>query len=153
MSLDHQIKQINQTSSRITGYSPEEMMAIDPFFLAIEEDRYIDKQLFDELVEGKRDQYTVEKRYLRKDGSLFWGRVNFSAVSGSDNKPLHVIGMIEDITEQKRAAERLAAQEMEYRRTLELRIAERTDELNRARLEGFIHEALTIRTRVPRKAE
>jgi signal transduction histidine kinase len=83
-------------------------------------------------VEGKRDQYTAEKRYIRKDGSIFWGRVNFSSVRGVDGKPLYTIGMIEDITEEKRSAERLATQEAEHRRQLEQRIAERTAELNLA---------------------
>jgi PAS domain S-box-containing protein len=132
MSLDRQILQINQTATRLTGYSAEEMSSFNPSLLAVEEDRLIDRELFVELVEGKRDQYTVEKRYIRKDGSMFWGRVNYSAVRGQDGSPLYTIGMIEDISEEKRAAEKLAAQETEYRRMLEQRIAERTEELNKA---------------------
>jgi PAS domain S-box-containing protein len=132
MSLDRHITQINQTATLLTGYTADEMYQLNPSLLAIEEDRLFDRHLFIELIEGKRSQYTVEKRYLRKDGSLFWGRVNFSAVRGADGKPLYTIGMIEDITEEKRAAERLAAQEAEYRRTLEQRVAERTQELNKA---------------------
>jgi signal transduction histidine kinase len=58
--------------------------------------------------------------------------VNFSAVRGVDGSPLYTIGMIEDITEEKSAAEKLAAQEAEYRARLEQRIAERTEELNKA---------------------
>jgi PAS domain S-box-containing protein len=132
MTLDRRILQINQAATRLTGYSAEEMYNLNPSLLAVEEDRYIDRDLFIELMEGTRDQYTVEKRYLRKDGGLFWGRVNFSAVRGADSKPLYTIGMIEDITEEKRAAEKLAAQEAGYRRMLEQRIAERTEELNKA---------------------
>lgn len=130
MTLDRRIVQINQVAARLTGYTDEEIATIDPSSMAIEEDRYLDRDLFAELVEGKRDQYLMEKRYIRKDGSIFWGRVNFALVRGSDNQPLYTIGMIEDITEEKQAAERLAAQEAEYRRTLEERIAERTEELN-----------------------
>jgi signal transduction histidine kinase len=100
--------------------------------LVVEEDRFFDRHLFIELVEGRRDQYTVEKRYTRKSGDLFWGRVNFSSVHDTDGSPLYIIGLIEDITEEKLAAERLAAQEAEHRRQLEQRIAERTEELNLA---------------------
>jgi PAS domain S-box-containing protein len=132
MTLDRHITQINQKASRMTGYTQEEISQIDPSMLAVEEDRSVDRHLFVELVEGKRDQYTVEKRYIRKDGSTFWGRVNFSSVRGVDGKPLYTIGMIEDITEEKRSADRLAAQEAEHRRQLEQRIAERTEELNLA---------------------
>jgi PAS domain S-box-containing protein len=132
MTLDRRILQINQAASRLTGYSAEEMYSLNPSLLAIEEDRDLDRDLFGELVEGKRDQYTIEKRYLRKEGGIFWGRVNFSAVRGADGRPLYTIGMIEDITEEKRAAEKMAAQEAEHRRMLEQRIAERTEELNKA---------------------
>jgi PAS domain S-box-containing protein len=132
MTLDRHITQINQAAARLTGYTAGEMAAINPSLLAVEEDRLIDRDLFVELVEGRRDQYTVEKRYIRKDGSVFWGRVNFSAVRGADGHPLYTIGMIEDITEEKRAAERLSAQEANHRRLLEQRITERTEELNLA---------------------
>lgn len=132
MSLDRRITQINQTAIRLTGYSAEEIYNLNPSLLAVEEDRHLDRDLFIELVEGKREQYTVEKRYIRKDGSVFWGRVNFSAVHGTNGRPLYTIGMIEDISEEKHAAERLAAQEAEYRRMLEQRITERTAELNQA---------------------
>jgi len=132
MTLDRRITQINQRAVHMTGYTQEEIGQINPSMLAVEEDRFVDRDLFPELVEGKRDQYTVEKRYIHKDGHLFWGRVNFSLVRGADGKPLYTIGMIEDITEEKRAAERLAAQDAEHRRQLEQRIAERTEELNLA---------------------
>ncbi len=132
MGLDHRLLQINQAAARLIGYLPEEVSAFDPVVLAVEEDRFLDRRLFLELAAGERDQYTVEKRYVRKNGTVFWGRVNFSAVYGAEGKPQYVIGMIEDISEEKQAAERLAAQEAESRRMLEQRIAERTEELNRA---------------------
>ncbi|RPI32132.1 MAG: PAS domain S-box protein [Chloroflexota bacterium] len=132
MSLEHDILQINQKAKRLTGYSFEEISKFNPALLAVEPDREIDRDLFQELVDCKRDQYTVEKRYIRKDGTIFWGRVNFSAVHGNDGQTDYVIGMIEDITEEKQAALRLAAQEAEHRRMLEARIAERTEELNKA---------------------
>jgi PAS domain S-box-containing protein len=132
MTLDRRIVQINQTATRLTGYTAEEMNTINASMLAIEEDRYIDREQFIELIQGKRDQFTVEKRYMRKDGSIFWGRVNFAAVPDAEGKPLYTIGIIEDITQEKHSAEKLAAQEAAYRHNLEQRITERTAELNQA---------------------
>ncbi len=132
MTLDRRIIQINQRAVELIGYELDEIRDIDPSGLAVEEDRYIDRELFVQLAEGKRSQYTVEKRYIHKDGYMFWARVNFSAVRGQDGKPLYLIGTIENITEEKLAAENLARQEAEYRHLLEQRIAERTEELNQA---------------------
>jgi PAS domain S-box-containing protein len=132
MTLDRRIVQVNPTAVRIVGYSAEEMGWMNPSDLAVEEDRYLDRELFQELVAGRRDQYQMEKRYIRKDGSIFWGRVNFALVRDMQRSPLYIVGIIEDITEEKRSAERLAAQAAEHRRLLEQRIAERTEELNQA---------------------
>ncbi len=132
MSLDRKILQINPTVTRITGYSAADMVLINPTDLVVEEDRYLDRDLFQELVNGQRDQYLMEKRYIRKDGTIFWGRINFGLVRDAKQKPLYIVGIIEDITEEKRAEERIVAKESEYRRLLEQRIAERTEELNLA---------------------
>ncbi|MCA2002897.1 MAG: histidine kinase, partial [Chloroflexi bacterium] len=79
-----------------------------------------------------RDAFQVEKRYVHKDGHVFWVRITSSVVRDADGKPKYVLAMTENIDEQKRAAERFAAQEAEHRRQLERRIAERTEELNLA---------------------
>jgi PAS domain S-box-containing protein len=115
MSLDRRIVQINPTVTEITGYSAEEMAAINPSELVLEEDRAIDGELFLELVDGKRDQYLTEKRYIRKDGSFFWGRVNFALVRGEAGKPLYIVGIIEDITEEMEAERTLAESEARFR--------------------------------------
>jgi PAS domain S-box-containing protein len=132
MTLDRHVVEINHTAEVITGYSVEEMRLMDPAELALSEDRYLDREMFRELISGRRDQYQVEKRYRCKDGGMFWGRLNYSLVRSADGKPQYVIGLIEDITEEKQAKEQLAEQDAEYRRTLEQRVAERTAELRLA---------------------
>ncbi len=154
MTLDRHIVQINPTVTRITGYSAAEIGAINPSDLAVEADRFLDRELFRELVAGERNQYLIEKRYIRKDGSLFWGRVNFALVRDGAGRPLYIVGIIEDITEEKAAAGRLVAQEAEYRHLLEQRIAERTAELNaaneRLRAKAAQDAVLAERTRLAR---
>ena len=132
MTLDRKVLKINQTAAHIIGYPVEEAPQLNPSELAIPEDRLLDRELFQELIAGQRDYYQMEKRYLRKDGRVFWGRVSYSLVRSADGRPQYLIGVIEDIDEQKRAAEKLATQETEYRLMLEQRVAERTAELRLA---------------------
>ncbi len=129
MGLDRRILAANKSAQRLTGYSEEELKSVVASEFAYEEDRYLDQALFQELREGKRQQYVVEKRYVHKDGTIFWGRVNFSVVRDAQGQLQYLIGLIEDISEEKEAAQKLAAQETEYRRTLETRVEERTREL------------------------
>ena len=129
MGLNRRILAANKSAQRLTGYSEDELKSVPSSDFAFEEDRLLDQALFEELVSGKRQQYVVEKRYVRKDSSVFWGRVNFSAVRDPDGTLQYVIGLIEDISEEKDAAQKLAAQEGENRRMLEQRVTERTREL------------------------
>lgn len=133
-SLDRQILQVNEAAARITGYSSEELLQINPIDLAIPEDRLVAKDTLQEMITGKREMMTVERRYQRKNGEIFWGRVTYNLVRSPDHQPQYLIGLIEDITDQKLAAEKLAAQKAEYLRTLERRVQERTHELSESNL-------------------
>ena len=115
MTLDRRIVQVNPTVTRITGYSPEEMFAINPTDMVLPEDRAIDREQFLDLVAGRRDQYLIEKRYIRRDGALFWGRINFALVRDAQGDPLYIVGMIEDITEEKESRQTLAESEARFR--------------------------------------
>lgn len=72
------------------------------------EDAQKDWALFQQLRAGLIDHYQLEKRYIRRDGSLIWGRLNLSLLS-SLASPL-VLAMVEDITEQKKAQDALRDQ-------------------------------------------
>ena len=49
------------------------------------------------------EDYQLEKRYLRPDGSIVWVHNSVSVVRGADGAPLHLVAVVRDITEQKRA--------------------------------------------------
>jgi len=134
MTLDRRPIAFNATTEKIVGYTAEEMQNIDPRYLAVPEDRNIDVELFQDLIEGKRNSYVMERRYRRKNGDVFWARINYSLVRNLEGKPDYLVGIIEDIDAQKRAAEQLAMQEAEHRRKLEKRVRERTYKLADANL-------------------
>jgi PAS domain S-box-containing protein len=154
MSLERKPFSLNATAERIVGYSAEEFKEIDPRSLAVPEDRGMDAQLFQDLAEGKRNSYVMERRYRRKDGRVFWARINYSLVRDLEGNPDYLIGMIEDIDEQKRVQERLAEQEAEYLLTLQQRVAERTQELEEAnqRLQREIEQRARIEKELAEKA-
>jgi len=134
LTLERRIVMLNQTAQTMIGYTFEELTDVDPADLSVPEDRQVGAEQFGDLVAGKRDNLQIERRYVRKDGSVFWARVTYSLVLSPAGKPLYLVGLIEDISEQRLAADKLAAQEAEYRRTLEQRVEERTHELKEANL-------------------
>jgi len=154
MSLERRPIAINAVTEKIIGYSFKEVQHIDPRSLAVPEDRSIDDELFSDLVEGKRESYVMERRYRRKDGRIIWGRINYSLVRDIDGKPDYLIGIIEDIDDQKRAAERLSEQKAIDLALLQQRVEERTHELAQAneRLKQEIEQRKRVEDELANKA-
>ncbi|HET9908551.1 MAG TPA: PAS domain S-box protein [Anaerolineales bacterium] len=154
MSLERKPIAINAVTEKLIGYSFSEVEDIDPRTLAVPEDRSMDDGLFKDLVEGKRESYVMERRYRRKDGRIIWARINYSLVRAIDGKPDYLIGIIEDIDEQKRAAERISEQKAIDLALLQQRVEERTHELaeTNQRLKQEIDQRKRVEDELAKKA-
>jgi len=101
----------NHVYQTIVGYTEEELRAL--YFLDVTHEDYREANwaLITELVEGKRREFQIEKKYRRKDGSSIWVSNNVSLVPGTERMPRFIMALSEDITERKRAEERLRRSE------------------------------------------
>ncbi len=140
MSLDRKIIGMNQASMRMMGYTLDELYGTNPMALSHPEDVEIGKAQYQEMVAGKSSGFEMEKRFVRKDGNVFWGRVTYSLVRDYAGQPDYMVGIIEDVTEERNINQKMAEAEREYRQALEQRITERTAELNLA------NERLQVKT-------
>lgn len=94
---------VNRALCRFLGYEAHEFSGLTIAALTHPEDLTRDVALAGEVMAGTRESYQVEKRYIRKDGAIVWGRFTGSLVRGAEHLAgLLGIGMIEDISAQKR---------------------------------------------------
>jgi len=93
---------VNQKMCDITGYSSDEMLALRVPEITHPEDRDQDWKAFQNVVSGKQPNYRIEKRYIRKDGSIVWVNVNMTVIRDSAGRPICTVATIEDITGRKR---------------------------------------------------
>lgn len=149
MTLERQPIAINAMTEKIVGYNLSELVSVDPRTLVIPEDRNMDMEWFSDLIAGRRNSYVMERRYRHKDGHIFWARINYSLVRDLDGKPDYLIGLIENIDEQKRASERLAEQEADYLLMLQHRVNERTHELEK--INQRLKKEIEQRTRIEKE--
>jgi PAS domain S-box-containing protein len=95
----------------VVGYTEEELRAINFLDLTHEDYRQANWALITALVEGKRRQFQIEKKYRRKDGSLICVSNNVSLVPGTELVPRFIMALSEDITERKRGEQALRRSE------------------------------------------
>jgi len=101
----------NHVFQEMVGYTEEELRALSFLDLTHEDYRQANWALITGLLEGRRGQFQIEKKYRRKDGSLIWVSNNVSLVPGSERVPRFIMALSEDITQRKRAEEALQRSE------------------------------------------
>lgn len=94
-------KKVNKNLCDIVGYSEKEFKKLTFQDITHPDDLDADLSLLNELIIGKRTNYSIRKRYIHKDGSIVWILLSVSMISKSDGSPKHFISQITDITKQK----------------------------------------------------
>ena len=98
---------LNQKFCQITGYPHDALINLTFQHITHPEDVGLVWQYFQETITGKRNSYTLEKRYIRPDGSIVWINLTVSIVRNEQNEPEYFISAIEDISERKAIAQAL----------------------------------------------
>ncbi|MGE5403024.1 MAG: PAS domain S-box protein [Ignavibacteriales bacterium] len=107
VALDGRWVKVNQRICDITGYSPEEMLSLDFQSMTFPEDLPPDLENIKKIIEGEIRTYSMEKRYIRRDGAVIWTDLTVSLVRDASGTPKYFISIIEDIDERKKAEEQI----------------------------------------------
>ena len=128
VGLDGRWLRINARMCEILGRPAEDFHRLTFRDITHPDDLEGDLELVRQLLEGQGSGYALEKRYLRPDGSVVWGRLTVTLVRDAQGQAQHFVSLVDDIT-QRRATEDALQQ---LRQQLERRVEERTAELQRA---------------------
>ncbi|MBD2011443.1 PAS domain S-box protein [Microcoleus vaginatus ZQ-A3] len=112
---DGQFLNANQGFCNIVGYSELELKARNVGDISHPEDVAADIESRDRLLAGEIFNYSLEKRFIRKDGSFVWANMTVSLVRDGFGEPSYVIGVIEDISTRK-LAEAILRQQLKRER-------------------------------------
>lgn len=104
----------NPAFQAMVGYSAAELRRRDYLDITHPLDKRASRNLFNELASGRRKNYSIEKRYIHKNGETVWGRMTASLVHGQDGELKFIIGMVENIT----AAKQIEAELVELQQRL-----------------------------------
>ncbi|MCT7951743.1 PAS domain S-box protein [Ancylothrix sp. C2] len=109
---------VNQRLCDIVGYSREEMLASRFQDITHPDDLEADLHSKGQMLAGNLLNYSMEKRYIRKNGSVVWATLTVSLVRRPSGEPKYFISVVEDITERKQAEEALRQKTSQLEKTL-----------------------------------
>lgn len=125
VSAEGQFLKVNQKLCQIVGYEDQELLKKTFQEITHPEDLEADLNLVRNLLAGIASTYSLEKRYIRRDGKVVWVLLTVSLVRTSEGHPRYFVAIMEDIAKRKEAEEALLQLNLE----LEDRIQQRTAEL------------------------
>ena len=108
-----QIIAANPSLLKLLGFqSLEDLQKINFYSLYVDEKSYA---LWKNLLKYSEKQHTHETRLRKKDGSIIWVRDTAKVYRDQENDELYFEGVLEDITDQKRAQDQLIESERRFK--------------------------------------
>lgn len=134
MDLEGRLLMANHRLREMLGYDIAELAGMMLEDITHPEDYPQELATIQESLQaGEEGKYCAAKRYRRKDGTVFWGKLTATIIREPDGRPLYGFGTVEDITELMRREKVRAA----YTRRLV-----RVEEESRRRFARNLHDIL-----------
>lgn len=115
VNLSGRLIAINPALQGMLGYTDAELQGLAASELTHAEDMALEQEFKEQLIQGDRQSYQLEKRYLCQNRRVRWGRSSVSLICTSQGEPQFLLEMVEDITERKQAQLALAQNEAKWR--------------------------------------
>lgn len=107
INLNKEFIRVNDAFCSMTGYDKEELLEKTFIDLTYSEDRKNSLNLWNRILKGEEKTANFEKRYLHQNGNIIWVNINLTLVRDENDGPLYFISQIENITEEKKAKQKL----------------------------------------------
>ncbi len=117
--FDGRLLEVNPRSVELFGYPAEELQQLTFLDVTHPADAEETRRCLKELLSGEIKEYSLEKRYIRKDGSIVWSHTTATVLRDANNEPYRLVGILEDITSRKEAGEALRKSETFSRAIIE----------------------------------
>lgn len=120
-SPDGRITRVNEGFCKLLGYAQEELFQLTILKITYPDDVQLSNDLDLKVLAGVLDNYHMDKRLARKDGTVVWVRLAVSVQRFPTGQPDFLIGVAEDITQRRQTED--ALRDAQLRLTLATEIA------------------------------
>ncbi len=102
---------VNTMFEKITGWTKDEIRKLGWTRITHPDDLEEELRNYRQLLAGEVDSYTMEKRYVRPDGTSVWANVMIASIEFTEPEETHQVCLIQDISKRKKAEEALSESE------------------------------------------
>ena len=111
--------QVNRSLCEILGYPEEELLGKTFQDITHPDDLDVDLDNLRRMLAGETRTYQTEKRYFHREGHVVWILLSVSLVQDEEGEPLYFVSQVQDISERKRAEQKIRDAEQRYRTLVE----------------------------------
>ncbi len=115
VALDGRFLRVNPALCRILGYTEAELLASAGWQITHQDDLQAGHDRMADAIAGKAERYTLEKRYLRRDGSIVWVELTAALARDARGEAAYFVSLSQDISQRKDAETALRRSEARYR--------------------------------------
>ncbi len=114
VDLDGRFLKVNTALCKMTGYREDELLEMNFQMVTHPDDLEADLNFVRQMLAGEIPSFQMEKRYIRKDGTIVPILLSVALVRDNDGRPQYTVSQILDLTRQKELDQQLfQAQKME----------------------------------------
>jgi diguanylate cyclase (GGDEF)-like protein/PAS domain S-box-containing protein len=107
VSLEGRWLRANRALAELTGYPQDQLVGMGFEDITHPDDLPKDFNALQEMIEGVRDRFQTEKRYIHADGHVIWISLSTTIVRDGESKPMYLLSQMQDISERKEQEKRL----------------------------------------------
>jgi diguanylate cyclase (GGDEF)-like protein/PAS domain S-box-containing protein len=119
VGTDGRFLRTNRSLCNMLGYREVELLGKTFQDITHPDDLDADLDQVRRMLVGEIRTYQMEKRYFHKEGQVVWALLSVSMVHDEEGEPLYFVSQIQDISERKRAEQKIRAAEQRYRTLVE----------------------------------
>jgi diguanylate cyclase (GGDEF)-like protein/PAS domain S-box-containing protein len=119
VGTDGRFLRTNRSLCNMLGYREVELLGKTFQDITHPDDLDADLDQVRRMLVGEIRTYQMEKRYFHKEGHVVWALLSVSMVHDEEGEPLYFVSQIQDISERKRAEQKIRAAEQRYRTLVE----------------------------------
>ena len=115
VDFDFRLRRVNKALCNSLGYTVAELLEQRFIDISYADDLRRDVNLAEQLFREEIPSYRIEKRFVKKDGSIAWLDVTAMLIRDDEGKPSYGLAMVEDVSDRKQSNQALRTSEERYR--------------------------------------